>query len=95
MKKWDTMTAGVACGIFLPLVAFVIYFRLHDPMLSLADVYNRMVENETITYYMSLFTIANLLLFFLFLQLNAERAARGVLGATILYAFSILIFKLV
>jgi len=94
MNKWDKMLIGLAGGLIVPLLAFAIYFKIRDPYLSISDSVQRLKESGVISYYMSLCAIANLLLFFLFLNLNAERAARGVLGATIVYALTILILKL-
>lgn len=90
----DNMAAGLASGIILPMLVFAIYFSIHDPALYLADVINRLYGSGVLANYISLCTISNLLAFFIFLKFNAERAARGVLGATILYAFAILMLKL-
>lgn len=88
------MLVGLAAGLLVPVFSYVTYFKIHDPLLSLADVTRRLDESGVLTHYLSLCVITNLLLFFLFLRINAERAARGVLGSTIFYAFMILIFKL-
>jgi hypothetical protein len=94
MKKYDSMWIGLAGGLLAPLLLFVIYFSIRDPGLHIADQVNRMAEANVLAYYVSLCALANLLLFFVFLRMNAERAARGVLGATILYAFTVIFLKL-
>ena len=94
MRKYDKMVTGLAGGLIAPLIVFSIYFKIRDPKLSLYDTIQRLSESGVITYYLSLSAIANLGLFFVFLRLDAEQAARGVLGATILYAFTILFLKL-
>lgn len=94
MKKYNNIFIGLAGGVAAPAVAFIIYFKIHDPRLGIQDTVLRLQESGVLSYYASLSAIVNLLLFFLFLRLNAERAARGVLGATILYAFIILFLKL-
>ena len=95
MKRFDNIVTGLTCGLIAPAVVFVIYFSIHDPMLHILDVFHRLTESGVISYYMSLCAIANLLLFFIFLKFNIERAARGVLGATIIYAFTVLFLKLI
>ena len=95
MKKYDTLFTGLAAGILAPALVFVVYTKIHDPQLNLVDAVKRLMDSGVISYYLSLCAIANLILFFLFLRVNAEHAARGVLGATIIYAFTILILKLV
>ncbi|MEO8086164.1 MAG: hypothetical protein ABI763_05065 [Bacteroidota bacterium] len=88
------MLTGLIGGLLAPAIVFAVYFKIHDPELNLVDAIHRLIESGIISYYLSLCVIANLLLFFIFLKLNAELAARGVLGATFIYAFTILILKL-
>jgi hypothetical protein len=95
MKRYDRMWIGISVGLLAPMLAFVIYFSVRDPGLHIADQLKRQSEANVLPYYVSLCAIVNLLLFFIFLRLNAERAARGVLGATILYALSVVFLKLI
>lgn len=95
MKKYDHMWIGFVVGLLAPLLLFVIYFSLRDPGLHIADQMKRQAEANVLSYYVSLCTLVNLLLFFMSLKANAERAARGVLGATILYAFIVIIIKVI
>ena len=95
MKGIDRMWIGLTGGLLSPLLLFVIYFSIRDPGLHMADQINRMIEAGVLAYYISLCALANLLLFFIFLRMNADRAARGVVGATILYAFGVIIIKVV
>ncbi len=94
MKKVDNIFSGLAGGLIMPLIVLAGYFSIHDPKLSLIDVFHRLLESRVMSYYLSLCAIANLLLFFIFLRFNAEKAALGVLGATIVYAFTVLFLKL-
>ena len=94
MKKPDTLSFGLIGGLVTPLITFALYFSIRDPQLKLVDQVHRLVESKVISYYLSLCAGANLALFLLFLRFDAERAARGVLGATILYAFAIILLNL-
>jgi hypothetical protein len=89
------MLLGMIGGLLFPVLSFFIYFSIRDPDLHIADQVSRMIEANVFAYYLSLCALVNLFLFFIFLRINAERAARGVLGATILYAFTVIIIKLV
>lgn len=93
MKKANNMLTGLACGLAAPAIVFVTYFSIRDPYMHLADSVQRFYESGVLSYYISLSAIVNLGLFFLFLKFNADKSARGVLGATIIYAFTILFLK--
>ena len=95
MKKFDRMWVGLTGGLVSPLLMFVIYFSFRDPGLHIADQVSRQAEANVLAYYVSLCALVNLLLFFICLRGNAERAARGVLGATILYAFTVVLLKVI
>ena len=95
MKAIDRMWIGISGGLVAPMLLFAIYFSIRDPGLQIADQINRMIAAKVLSYYVSLCALINLLLFFIFLRINADRAARGVLGATILYAFTIIFIKLI
>lgn len=94
MKNADSMIIGLACGLIAPALVLVGYFSIHDPQLNIVDSIRRLYESGVLSYYLSLSSIVNLGLFFLFLKFNAEKSARGVLGATIICAFTILFLKL-
>ena len=94
MKKFDSMISGLVAGLMFPAVVFFAYFWMRDPQLHIFDQVKRLKESGVLSYYLSLAVISNLGLFFLFLRTNAEKAARGVLGATIIYAFTVLFLKL-
>jgi len=93
MRNYDHMWIGFLVGLLAPLLLFVIYFSFRDPGLSISDQIARQAESNVLSYYVSLCTLVNLLLFFMSLKANADHAARGILGATILYAFTVVIIK--
>ena len=85
MKRIDRLWIGFIVGLCSPPLMFVIYFSLRDPLLSISEQISRQSEAKVITHYLSLNALVNLLVFFVFLRMNAERAARGVLFATMMY----------
>jgi hypothetical protein len=95
MNKWNNkLSTGVLLGIFSPPLAFLIFFLFAFPGENVVTILHGYAARNVLTHVISLSVIINLPLFFIFLQSNLEQSARGVLGATLLYAFLILIMKL-
>ncbi len=90
--KYDRLIIGLAGGILLPVLAFIIsWLILSDGPLS--QYIERFQKLDRISSLISLSAIPNLLLFFLFIWKNLYRSARGVIFATLILAFVMLIFK--
>ncbi len=92
-KKIDRMEFGLLAGLVLPLVIFFLVYIIGENSVSFSDYLKSMWRLNALIKIMSLCVFANLAAFWGFLQLKCERAARGVLGATILYAFVVLISR--
>ena len=87
MKRWiDTMITGIIAGLIGPIIAFLIYASVFRSYEAVVDVLNRFIVRNVLTHVISLAAIPNLLVFFLFLWSGKERAAYGVIGATLIYA---------
>lgn len=84
---------GTLVGVIAPLVAFVVYvaFYLEADVLQ---TFNKLVEINKIAHVISLSVLINLLIFFMHLRTNREMSAKGILLATLLYAFVVMIMKL-
>jgi hypothetical protein len=84
---------GTLVGVIAPLVAFVVYvaFYLEADVLQ---TFNKLVEINKIAHVISLSVLINLLIFFMNLRTNREMSAKGILLATLLYAFVVMIMKL-
>jgi hypothetical protein len=93
-EKYDTQIAGVISGLLLPLIIGLgIYvFTAHgkSPVLYV----ERILEANIVTHAISICVFPNVLIFLLFLRYDMLRAARGVLGMTILYAAVVFALKL-
>jgi hypothetical protein len=94
MNKKDRMGIGVLSGLFSPLIAFSIYAKIKFPEVPLSTIVQHVKELGILTTMISLCVFINLLIFFIFIWSDADRSARGVLAATFLYAFVVLILKL-
>lgn len=86
---------GIMTGIVLPPFAFLVFYLFGFPGESLNDVLRHYIQLNVITHVISLSVLTNLAAFFLFLRFDKEQSAKGVIGATILYAFLVLILKLI
>ena len=84
---------GLFVGLVAPIVAFVIYvaFYLESDVM---ETYNSLVKMNKLTHVISLSALINLLLFFMNLKTNRDLIAKGILFATMIYAFVVLGLKL-
>lgn len=94
-RRLNNMWIGLALGIFLPFIAFVIYYLVRYSHLSLGEFIQVYFNLGLLTPVMSLSVIPNLLLFFGFIRKNWLYGARGVLFATILFAITVAVFRFI
>jgi len=83
---------GFSVGIIAPFVAFsvfVLFYLELDLFLTIEEI----SKSEKLPHVISLSLLMNLLIFFMKIKTRREKAAKGVLGATIFYAFVIVYLK--
>jgi hypothetical protein len=90
----NNLMTGLIAGCLAPPAAFIIFCFFAFPDDSLKEIFLSYSRRNVLTHVISLSVIINLPMFFIFLGKNRDRAARGVIGATFLYAFLILILIL-
>lgn len=93
-NRFNNQLLGVVLGLILPVSSFLIIYLVLSDSLSLAEYFEKVKSTNVFTKLLSLAVLPNLLLFFIFIWLNFLKSARGILGATILSAFIIIILKL-
>ena len=93
MKKLDKVGWGAFLGILLPAVALYIFYKIRYDNLGITEFLKSFHEMGILTHVISLSVIPNLILFFLFIQKNYLKGGRGVLLATFLFAFLVLIIR--
>jgi len=93
-KKFDTLYTGLIPALVLPVLA-ILGFWIVKSELGLVDFMVQFQQMQMLSKVVSLAAIPNLLLFFIFIWTNRNFSARGVIFATILLAFLMLILKLV
>ncbi len=92
-KPLDLPVTGFVAGLVVPLIIFFAVWFFRDDQISLEDYIISLSRLNALVKLGSLCVFANLLVFMGFLRMNYEKAARGVLGATIIYALVILVSK--
>jgi len=92
-NKLDTVGTGLLAGMLLPVFIFFVVYLAKETSGSFVDYVKAMWHMQALIKLGSLCVFANVGVFWLFLQKKYEKVARGVLGATILYAFVVLISR--
>ena len=85
---------GFFVGLIAPFVAFSV-FVLFVLELDLFHTISEISKSDKLPHIISLSLLINLVIFFMKIKTKREKAARGILGATIFYAFIVLYLKFV
>lgn len=94
-KKYDLIITGWLTGILLPLVIFFITYQVKYSEMEFSAFLQNMWQMKILMKLLSICVFPNLGFFFLFYRLKYDMAARGVIMATFMYAFMVLIAKLI
>lgn len=94
MKK-DSKILGIIMGLIAPVIGMLVYWTFAFGIKGLMDIKILLHQTDKLSALISLGLIANLGGFFLFYRLKLDESARGVILATFLYGFVILILKFV
>ena len=91
-EKFNTLIWGLIPGLVLPVITFflswIIVFKG-----AFSDFFHQFSELHQLPSLISLCAIPNLLLFFIFIWTNNDKSARGVIFATIILAFVMVLIK--
>ena len=93
MLRKDSMPTGLLSGLVAPFIGLFIYYLISFHYMSLRSFINRITELGLLSGVISLSLIANLVVFFFFIRLKADRSAYGVIGATLIYGMVIVYLK--
>ena len=93
-RKADKIWVGLVLGITLPfLVMFIVYLSSYA-YLTVPDFLRKMAFQAIFLKLLSLCAIINLGTFFMFYQTRNDRAARGVILATLIFAVIVIFNQL-
>ena len=93
-KKFDTLLTGLVPALVLPVLTMLVFWLVKSDR-GLLEFLNRLQQLNMLSKVVSLAAIPNLLLFFIFIWTNRNFSARGVIFATFLLAFIMVILKFV
>ena len=91
-KRFNSLVTGLIPGILIPLITLVIFWavRYDGKFTEFLTQFDRM---GLLSKVLSLCILPNLLLFFIFIWTDRSFSARGVIFATIVMAFVMLVVK--
>ena len=92
-SKYDNLKLGLILGLLAPVLTIVAVYFIRFVEYDFKELLNFLVEKKIFTKILSLCVIPNLALFFLFLNKNYFRTARGILTATFIFAIFVFITK--
>ena len=90
-NRLDNVGIGFLGGFILPVVVFFAVYLISNNDISVAEYTQGLLKLNVMIKLGSLCVFVNSAVFMGFIKLKFEKTARGVLGATIIYAFVILI----
>ena len=93
MKMKNNVWVGFLAGTTAPLIVFSVYVKIKFPSEDMLAVIKSILQLGVLSPIISLTVFVNLLVFFICIWSNADRAAKGVLGATFIYAFMVVLLK--
>jgi hypothetical protein len=92
-NKLDNVGIGFLVGFLLPVIIFFAVYLIGKNEISIAEFTNSLWQLNVLVKLGSLCVIVNSAVFMGFIKLKFEKTARGILGATIIYAFAVLISR--
>ena len=92
-NKLDNTGIGFLIGFSVPVLVFFIVYLIGNHNVSLADYAEGLWKLHALIKLGSLCVFVNSIVFMGFIRMKYEMTARGILGATIMYAFVVLISK--
>jgi hypothetical protein len=95
MKKINSVGFGIATGILLPLVVYLVlyYSKVNDVRYTLTSDYA--ILSSVLPVLISHCILPNMILFFIFNWTNKMLSAKGVVIATVILAAGVFIAKLI
>ena len=94
-SKINSTLLGTIIGIVVPVLSILLAYlvRFQDEM-TIKEFIDSLLIHRVYTKVMALGVyFGNIVFFFLFIKTDLLKAARGVLLATILYSFAIMVFR--
>ena len=89
----DKFWTGIICGLLAPFIAFIAYYLINYKNMPVDRFIAFLQVGKTYTSIVTLCILANLAAFYLFIWRKKYNAAKGVLGATFIWAGLVMYLK--
>ncbi|NOR74068.1 MAG: hypothetical protein GQ525_02800 [Draconibacterium sp.] len=93
INKLDNTGIGLLAGFITPVIIFFAVYFIRESGISFSNYVGNLMYLQSLVKLGSLCVFANSAVFMGFIKLKYEKTARGVLAATIIYAFVVLISR--
>jgi hypothetical protein len=93
LKRLDKFSVGMIWGIFLPFVVFLLLYLIRYGTIPLIQFVMHLSEMKILIKILSLCGFSNLLVFLYFYRNRLDQAAKGIIAATFIYGFLVLISR--
>lgn len=90
-RRADKIWVGLVMGIVIPFLVMFIFYLSSYAYLTVPDFLRKMVFASIFFKVLSLCAIVNLVTFFMFYKTQNDKAARGVILATMIFAFAVVV----
>jgi hypothetical protein len=89
----DNILLGFLIGLLGPTIGIIGFYFVNYSTSSFADFIDLSVKHKLLSPLLSLSCVINLALFYLFIHFEKYPTSRGIILATFLYGFVIVLFK--
>ena len=94
-RSYKALIIGIITGVIGPFIGAILFYFMKLNSVPFGEFVQMAARNPTFAVpLLSFGALVNLGFFFLFLQIDAPLASRGVIFVTLIFAFFVLIFKL-
>lgn len=94
-KPYDQILTGWIIGMIAPMIIFVIFYQVKYSEMNFVAYLQNIWRMKILMKLLSLCVFPNLAFFFVFYRLKYDLAARGVILSTFIYAFAVLVAKVI
>lgn len=93
-STYDSVILGTSLGLGVPIIAFMSYYFIRYTGMYFPAFIRYLNAGKLFLPILSLCVIPNLLTFFIFIWTKRDKSAKGVLGATFVFAIYVCIMKM-
>ena len=95
MKKYNSMYLGVIIGVLTAFLGFIVFYFIKFSDISLSDYFGILFHNKGIlSPLLSLSGVPNLVFFYIFINKDKYKTARGLILATFILVLAVVLVKI-